>query len=65
MSQGTGIREHGAGEQPASQKKKTEPGRGFAVKFFYPIFWWTLRICLAIYHWPTFIGRENRPRAPA
>ena len=46
------------------EKKKTEPGRGFAVKYIYPILWWLLRICLALYHWPSFIGRENLPKGP-
>ena len=46
------------------ENKKTEPGRGFAVKYVYPVLWWILRICLALYHWPSFIGRENLPEGP-
>ena len=49
-----------AGKKP----KKKEPGRGFGAKYVYPILWWILRVCLAIYHWPSFIGRENLPAGP-
>ena len=46
------------------ERKKAEPGRGFAVKYIYPILWWILRICLPLYHWPSFRGRENLPEGP-
>ena len=55
------------GPQPGETKKakpKKEPGRGFAVKYIYPILWWILRICLPLYHWPSFRGRENLPEGP-
>ena len=45
-------------------KKKTEPGNGFAVKYIYPILWWICRIFLPLYHWPSFQGRENLPEGP-
>lgn len=56
------------GLQPEPKKpaktKKTEPGRGFAVKVFYPIFYWLFWLTLRFYHWPTFRGRENLPEGP-
>ena len=46
------------------EKKKTEPGRGFAVKFFYPIIYFFLWAFMRFYHWPRFLGRKNLPDGP-
>lgn len=48
----------------SSGKKKTEPGRGFAVKYIYPIFYFCFWAFLRFYHWPSFRGRENLPEGP-
>lgn len=70
MGQRNGAVGGGAPDAPRSdpkkgpEKKKTEPGRGFAVNYVYPILWWILRICMALYHWPRFRGREHLPEGP-
>ena len=51
-----------APEKP--KKKKTEPGRGFAMKVLYPIFYWVFYVLMALYHWPKYRGRENLPEGP-
>ena len=68
MNQGTENREQGTGGSPSAAatppKKKTEPGRGFAVKYIYPILWVILWLFMRLYHWPRFKGRENLPEGP-
>ena len=51
-------------QKPVAEKKKTEPGRGIAVKVFYPIIYAVLWLFLRFYHWPTFKGRKNLPKGP-
>ena len=63
MNRDRGNREQGAGIEK-QQKKKTEPGRGFAVKYIYPIFYFCFWAFLRFYHWPSFRGRENLPEGP-
>ena len=63
MKQGTENRKQGTGIEK-QQKKKTEPGRGFAVKYIYPIFYFCFWAFLRLYPWPSFRGRENLPEGP-
>ncbi len=44
------------------KKEKPEPGRGFAVRIFYPLIYGFLWLVLRFYHWPTFRGRKNLPK---
>ena len=56
-----------AAPQPAAKqpgRKKKEAGRGFMVKYIYPIIHWTLWAVMRFYHWPTFRCRENLPEGP-
>ncbi len=62
--QGSGIRDQGSGIEKQQKKKKTEPGRGFAMKVLYPILYWIFYVLMALYHWPTYRGRENLPEGP-
>ena len=51
--------------KPATDvKRKKEPGRGIAVKIFYPILFWIFWVVMALYHWPTYRGRKNLPEGP-
>lgn len=51
-----------AAKQAARRKK--EPGRGFMVKYVYPLVYWTLWLVMRFYHWPSFQGREHLPEGP-
>ena len=53
-----------SGKGTSKEKKKSEPGRGFATRFFYPIIYGILHVALRLYHWPSFRGRENLPEGP-
>ena len=48
-------------EQRTPRKQKAEPGRGFAVRIFYPIIYALLWLVMRFYHWPIFRGRNNLP----
>ena len=47
-----------------AKKGKTEPGRGWVTRFFYPIIYGILSVALRLYHWPRFRGKENLPEGP-
>ena len=47
-----------------SQRKKPESGRGFMVKYVYPILYVLFWVFIRFYHWPIFKGRENLPEGP-
>lgn len=42
-------------------RSKPEPGRGIAVKVFYPIIRFVLLVFMRFYHWPTFRGFDRLP----
>ena len=66
-NQGAGIRDQGSGikdQGSGKEKRRAEPGNGFAVRFIYPILHVLLWLVMRFYHWPIFKGRENLPDGP-
>ena len=48
-------------QKTEAARSKPEPGRGIAVKVFYPIIRFVLLVFMRFYHWPTFRGFDRLP----